>query len=333
MNYSTNEELTKTLSGAVSCGSQIICVDNANNVVLDNNILDQINDRDIVQLRPFKQIDYVINVPYSGIVLANGNGLVIGGDSIRRDLPCYLDAKMERPELRPFESDYRKIIARDRVKYIQYALTIVLAYRHAGMPDKLSPLASYEEWSDNVRSPLVWLGETDPLLGMDKTRELNPKINDRKNFMRMMQYEFLGDGKTVNVRKERDENVIELKPETFKVDGVYFLLRELIAKAVSVDMDARSELHELLRDICGVRGIAELDTDALGKWFRSNADQPTSIDEAGPMVIAQFKKTRTGVIVWGFHRLGTKPDHNLIDITMQTDEDRAQADKRPRSGI
>ena len=41
-------------------------------------------------------------------------------------------------------------------------------------PDVCGPLGSYEQWTDVVRAPLIWLGREDPVKSMDKAREEDP---------------------------------------------------------------------------------------------------------------------------------------------------------------
>lgn len=78
---------------------------------------------------------------------------------------------MHEYDERPYE-----LIITNRAKYITAALTIVRAYIATGRPGKLAPLASYEEWSDNVRSALVWLGKADCCDSMRTVREGDGKL-------------------------------------------------------------------------------------------------------------------------------------------------------------
>ncbi|MCG3102348.1 hypothetical protein MAQ58_23445, partial [Enterobacter sp. DRP3] len=55
------------------------------------------------------------------------------------------------------------------------ARTVLRAYHAAGRPGQLPRLASYEQWSDTVRSTLVWLGHEDPAKTMDTAREGDPE--------------------------------------------------------------------------------------------------------------------------------------------------------------
>ena len=62
-----------------------------------------------------------------------------------------------------FKGDPMQDILANRGNYIAAALTICRAYIAAGRPNQLPQLASFGEWSDTVRSALVWLGEADPV--------------------------------------------------------------------------------------------------------------------------------------------------------------------------
>ena len=65
---------------------------------------------------------------------ATGNNIRLVGDMPRRGIISRMDANMERPELRTFETKPHKLIIANRGRYIADCLTIPLAYRldHAG---------------------------------------------------------------------------------------------------------------------------------------------------------------------------------------------------------
>src|SRR5262245_63603813 len=62
--------------------------------------------------------------------------------------------------------------------YLAPALTIMRAYLAAGAPEVCGPFGSYAEWSTMVRSPLVWLGEPDPVASIDATQAEDPELGD-----------------------------------------------------------------------------------------------------------------------------------------------------------
>ena len=85
--------------------------------------------------------------------------------------------EIEHPETRQFKRNPKQEILADRGKYIAACLTICRAYAAAGRPNRLPQLASYGEWSDTVRSALVWLGEADPVKSQDKSHAEDPEAS------------------------------------------------------------------------------------------------------------------------------------------------------------
>ena len=65
-----------------------------------------------------------------------------------------------------------------RGAYVAAVLTICRAYLAAGQPDKAPHLGSFEEWSDLVRSALMWLGEADPVSTMEISRSEDPTTDE-----------------------------------------------------------------------------------------------------------------------------------------------------------
>ena len=128
----------------------------------------------------------LITVETRGTCLfANGNNLVIVGDLCRRVVRARLDPEMEDPELRIFTTDPLALIAADRGAYIRAALVICRAYIAAGRPKPARRLASFEGWSDTVRSALIWLGETDPVTSMTSAKAEDPERAAFRDLLRV----------------------------------------------------------------------------------------------------------------------------------------------------
>ena len=108
----------------------------------------------------------------------NSQRLRVRSDMVRRTLLSDLDTGMERPETRVFTSDPVATVLADRSRYVSACLLIVRAYLVAGQPGKLSPIASFAEWSGLVRSALVWLGCADPAESMKAAREDDPELGE-----------------------------------------------------------------------------------------------------------------------------------------------------------
>ena len=166
------EETEKKLNGSALAGHPIIAIDNASGTI-EGDLLCQITERPLLQLRPLGTSD-MIRVANTFTVLSNGNNAVVAADMVRRTIECNLDASMESPETRVFRDNPLIKIGQDRGGYVAACLTIARAYLCAGKPGCLPPLASYNAWSDLVRSPLVWLGRADPVASTSLLRSRDP---------------------------------------------------------------------------------------------------------------------------------------------------------------
>lgn len=104
-------------------------------------------------------------MPSNVAVFATGNNLRARGDMVRRMLVCRIDPACERPDARSFKRNLNKWLPANRARLLSAALTVLRAYIVAGRPKQdIPPYGSFEEWSDLVRSSLVWLGMPDPNL-------------------------------------------------------------------------------------------------------------------------------------------------------------------------
>src|SRR5690606_34801498 len=72
-----------------------------------------------------------------------------------------IDAGVENPYQRSFSFDPRDMAIAKRGELVTAALTIVRAYMTAGTPGRAKSMGSFEDWSDLVRSSLMWLGMGD----------------------------------------------------------------------------------------------------------------------------------------------------------------------------
>lgn len=172
----SEEELEKRLGAAVIHGQPLVCIDNVVGELGGDALC-----RLIEQPRPSVRIlGHSQNVEIDARAVtffANGNNLIIVGDLYRRVVHCRLDPQQERPELRTFRSNPRDLILANRGNYIAACLIIARAYIAAGKPCPCPQLASFNEWSDVVRSALVWCGEADPVVSMDASKAEDPETS------------------------------------------------------------------------------------------------------------------------------------------------------------
>ncbi len=137
-----------------------------------------------------------------------------------------------------------------RGAYIAACLTIARAYIAAGKPNRLPPLASYEGWSDMVRSPLVWLGYDDPVKSMAATRGADPVRQDRARVFDAWSTEIgIGTAHAYTV------------PEIIEH-----------AEASEIGKLLRPRLAGVLAEIAQKRGgmVGTIEPRRLGKWLTKN---------------------------------------------------------------
>jgi len=192
-------------------------------------------------------------------VYATGNNITFKGDMVRRGLVCNLEALDERPELREFEADALDVAATDRGLYVAAALTIVRAYLAAGSPKVCSSLGSYSAWSDMVRSPLVWLGEPDPVISMEGLRNEDVELANIREFFGL----WLEYGLDLDVP---------------------YLTATIIEEAVAAppaNYWGPREFKPFLLRVAAARGDASrISTERLGRWLRRISGRIVKLTDA-----------------------------------------------------
>ena len=134
-----------------------------------------------------------ISVPSNATFLATGNNLRFIGDISTRAILCHLDPKCERPEERKFDVNLRKYIPMHRAELVQAALIILRAYEVAKRPpQKIKQFGRFEEWSDLVRSAIIWIEMEDPCASRKEIESADPVRQQLGNLLSAW-YEVIGD--------------------------------------------------------------------------------------------------------------------------------------------
>ena len=173
----TEEETEKRLGAALVAAQPLISIDNVNGE-LGGDALCQVIERPNLKIRILGKTEQVQIEARGTSTFASGNNIVIVGDVCRRVITTTLDPQLERPELREFSSNPVATVLADRGAYIAACLTICRAYIVAGRPAPARKLASFEGWSDTVRSALIWLGKADCVNSMETSREEDPERSE-----------------------------------------------------------------------------------------------------------------------------------------------------------
>jgi putative DNA primase/helicase len=239
----SSEETEKRLGAVLLSGSPIVSLDNLTHD-LGGEILCQVTERPVVRIRILGRSE-MPDCECHTTMFATGNNIGFAGDMVRRGLLCTLEALNERPELRQFRHDALTQARTDRARYVAAALTIVRGYLAANSPPVCGSFGSYSAWSKMVRSPLVWLGEPDPVLSMEEIREEDPELS--------------------NIRE-----LFDLWRSYLRLDTAYTTARIVeIASEQGVSGPVNPGFSELLLKVAALRGKeTEISRDRLGLWQR-----------------------------------------------------------------
>ena len=242
----TEEEMEKRLGSLFRAGDQMISIDNCE-APLGGEFLCQVLTQTAVRVR-ILGLSEAPEFSTRTFVTATGNGLSVIGDMTRRALISQLDPRVERPELREFDFEPVTKALADRARYVAAALVVLLAYRAAGSPAMVSPLGSFEEWSDLVRSALVWLCRADPVGTMERTRASDPRLEELSSVLTQWR-------KVVGTDRISTSRLVERatkRTETY--GGVEFI---------------NPDFRDALLAVAGHGGA--INTRRLGRWLASHA--------------------------------------------------------------
>ena len=243
------EETEKRLGAALLAGQPLISIDNVNGE-LSGDALCQIIERPIVDIRILGKSERVRIETRATTMFSTGNNITLVGDLCRRAITATLDPRLERPELRQFKGSPVEKVLGNRGAYIAACLTICRAYIVAGRPNKAPKLASFEDWSDTVRSALIWLGKADPVASMETARAEDPDLSALRDFLSVW-VEAIGLG---------------YEPRLTMADVI-----ELINKKTINDQPLHPKLHAAVQAVAGRQGPP--DAQKLGVWARGKKDR------------------------------------------------------------
>jgi hypothetical protein len=181
---------------------------------------------------------------------------------------CNLETLDERPELRRFNRNTLRQAGANRATYVAAGLTVMRAYLAAGAPEVCGPFGSYAEWSIMVRSPLVWLGEPDPIASVDTTQAEDPELADLRELFNLCVDEFRADTiyGTATFIEAASATPIGFNPNPF---------RELLLRIAS-DRDGN------------------ISAKRLGEWLRRNSGRVVRIADGRKFRLVREPHVRMG---------------------------------------
>lgn len=97
------------------------------------------------------------------LFLSSGNNVDPVRDMTRRTVTITLDPACEIPAARDFVKQPVSEVRANRERFVSLVLTIERAWICSGKPKtECKTIATYADWSDHCRQPLLWLGMPDP---------------------------------------------------------------------------------------------------------------------------------------------------------------------------
>jgi len=172
------------------------------------------------------------------LFLSSGNNCGPVRDMPRRCVTINLDPRVENPVSIEYKGNPLVEIRRNRGKYVSLALTIIRAWHTAGRPyTDCKAFATYGQWCDWIRQPLLWLGQPDPVHRVFESLSQDP---DREALGRMLTAWRASFGRTPT------------------------LVREAIAASITA-----TELREICLEVAEQRG--DINSKRLGNWISRHA--------------------------------------------------------------
>lgn len=160
------EELGKILTSYAMAGARLILFDNVTREFGGGELDQCITARDTVELRVLGKSEMRV-LPWSAVIMASGNNITLGEDTVRRVLVARLESKLENPEDRTDlkHPDLFEWILENRPKLVAAALTLLRAYTCLGKDRPQGKVwGSFESWSRLIPGAIVYAGGVDPML-------------------------------------------------------------------------------------------------------------------------------------------------------------------------
>jgi hypothetical protein len=158
----TSEEATKLVTSTMLTKPAVCLFDDMQTDWIPHSALNRMLTSETVTERLLGS-SKMVKVGTATLVIGTGNNVSPIRDMCRRVVTISLVPKTASPATIAYKGNPVALVRQDRGRYVVMALTIVRAWEAAGRPmADVPPIASFGEWSDRCRQPLLWLGEADP---------------------------------------------------------------------------------------------------------------------------------------------------------------------------
>ena len=260
-----NAEDDKRLTTVALNGTRVLCLDNVpagqsiGTPALDRALTSG-SDETVGELSG-RLLGYNVEAkaPWRVVVFATGNNIVVRGDLDRRVLQCRLHTNETEPETHDYKRDSPiEYCIKHRERLLNAALTIMVAHRRAldaGETEPLPKWNSYNAWSRNIRSAIVWAGGEDPFRTVYEVKEnAHPEDKAAEAFLTAW-FTAFGDAETC----------------TSDI--------EMVCRDSAQPRDDYQELAETVKELNlkPPKGAMSVNTISLGAWLRARKNRPGKI--------------------------------------------------------
>jgi hypothetical protein len=213
----TSEEATKVILSLLLTSPAVIEFDDMDTDWIPHGTIkrmltaEQITDRIL-------GVSKTATVSTRSLFLGSGNNVGPVRDLLRRVLTIHIDPRCSTPATMNYKGFPVEKVRRQRGEYVSAVLTIIQAWRKAGMPksDVDSIVTFGGAWSDYCRYPLTWLGHPDPATSLLKQVRNDPDADALIGLMSIWYDKFGSTPKTVRRVVEAAEDDTELKDAIFE---------------------------------------------------------------------------------------------------------------------
>lgn len=238
-----DEECRKLLLATLLTAPAVACFDNLTTDLIPHKSLCSALTEEFLTGR-ILGVSKTATVGTRTLFLSSGNNVGPVRDMARRCVTISLDPACELPTERVFKFDPVKLVKENRAHYVSLSLTIIRAWIAEGKSmTSCKSLASYGQWSNLVRQPMLWLGLADPAQSVFETIADDP---DREILGRLMHIWFNIFGKSPTMVRD----VVKAVQEIAKNDDYV-------------------ELHEIITEIAEKQG--RINRGRLGWWIKRHA--------------------------------------------------------------
>lgn len=223
MTYPDNdEEMRKKITSIGISGEPIMMLDNITHIFGGASIDSMATS--VVWTDRRLGHNEMIECPLYTIWYVTGNNVMLKGDTHRRIIPCTLDCDEEKPHERVFEHEkILEYVKQRRPDYVKHCLTILRGYFQAGAPQLTRfKLGSFENWSDIIRSCVIWLTGEDCVEAQNHMRDNDHQSNIKVALINGL-YELNGMRSSQGMTTSQIIAVLSSSP-----DSLYLTLKEAL---------------------------------------------------------------------------------------------------------